>query len=280
MKSKINLSDLFEKTIHGTTEFPVAFYDSHHIITYQWHEEDEIIYMLEGEADYHIEGEIIHLKAGECAFCPGKSLHSMLFDENRHVHFYAILFKRTYLFDSNDVCNHYFDSSAHVQYFFSPLNEKEEAFITTIQAISKFMLHKPWGYEPEVKFLLMKLFQVIYQNQLYCKMLPKEGNPEKTSVISAIQYIHNNYARKISIDELASATGYSTPYFERFFKVYTGKTPVEYILLFRLRQAQTMLKNSTGSILEISIQCGFANVSYFIRKFKMQYGKTPHQYRK
>lgn len=280
MKSRMNLSDLYEKAKHGTTEFPVAFYDSHHIITYQWHDEEEIIYMIEGEADYNVDGKIIHLKAGDCAYCPGRSLHSMLFDENQHVHFYALLFDRKYLFSQTDTCNHFFDADISIQNYFSPTLASDHQFIQPIQEICKLMMHQKFGYELQVKLLLIQLYSVILQNKLYSKIPKQNGKKENAGVISAIQYIHNNYSQKISIEELASATGYSTPYFERFFKAYTGKTPVEYILLFKLKQAQSMLRNSTGSILEISILCGFANVSYFIKKFKAQYGVTPHQYRK
>ncbi len=279
MKTKMNLSDLYERAKHGTTEFPVAFYDSHHIITYQWHEEEEIIYMVEGEADYNIEGKIIHLKAGDCAFCLGKALHSMLFEENQHVHFYAILFHRSYLFNPSDVCNQFFDTSIGMKNFFSPENNTENIFIRTVKNISELMIHQKFGYQLEVKVLLTQLYSIILQHKLYDRITTQNKEKGNSNVISTIQYIHNNYSQKLSVEELASATGYSTPYFERFFKAYTGKTPVEYILLFRLKQAQSMLRNSTGSILEISILCGFTNVSYFIRTFKKHYGVTPYQYR-
>lgn len=280
MKTKINLTDLYEIAKHGTPDFPVAFYDSHYIIPYQWHDEEEIIYMVEGEADYNVEGNIIHLEPGDCAFCPGKTLHSMLFEENQHVHFYALLFDRAYLFSQTDTCNRFFDSEISIQNFFSPTIPAENKFIQNIVELCDLMMHQKYGFELEIKIHLMQLYSIILQNKLYCKTPKQNTEKEKNNVISAIQYIHNNYAQKISIEELAAATGYSTPYFERFFKAYTGKTPVEYILLFKLKQAQSMLRNSTGSVLEISILCGFANVSYFIKKFKTQYGVTPHQYRK
>ena len=44
-------------------------------------------------------------------------------------------------------------------------------------------------------------------------------------------------------------------------------------------QACEMLRDTTKSVLEISLDCGFENVSYFIRKFKELKGSTPQKYR-
>lgn len=102
---------------------------------------------------------------------------------------------------------------------------------------------------------------------------------DNKNVINAIGYIHANYTRKIVIDELAAVTGYSVPYFESFFKTYTGKSPIDYIILYRLKKACEMLVKTDNTVLDIAYSCGFSNVSYFIRRFKAVYGMTPNKYR-
>lgn len=279
MKNKQNLSDLYEKSVHGTEAFPVAFYNSHHIITYQWHTEEEIIYMLEGEADYNVDGNIIHLAKGDCAFCQGKSLHSMLFDESSNIHFYAILFRKSFIMNDDDACCQYFNSQTRIQSFFSAKDNNCQEVLQCVKQLSDLMQKKKFGYELEVKLYLTFFYQLILKKKFYSIQEKPEHDKEANSIIPAIQFIHNNYTQKLLIDDLASASGYSTPYFERSFKAYTGKTPVEYILLFKLKQAQSMLRDSADSVLDICLLCGFTNESYFIRKYKEQYGLTPHQYR-
>ena len=53
----------------------------------------------------------------------------------------------------------------------------------------------------------------------------------------------------------------------------------KYLEMEEYKEGVPELKNSTDSILSISIECGFANISHFNRSFKKKYGITPSQYR-
>ena len=54
---------------------------------------------------------------------------------------------------------------------------------------------------------------------------------------------------------------------------------MKYMIQYRIEQACEMLRDTTKTVLEISLDCGFENVSYFIRKFKELKGCTPQKYR-
>jgi AraC-like DNA-binding protein len=54
---------------------------------------------------------------------------------------------------------------------------------------------------------------------------------------------------------------------------------MQFLIEYRIEQAGRMLKDTTKSVLEISLDCGFENVSYFIRQFKRHKNMTPRQYR-
>lgn len=275
----MRILNLKEPKKHGREDFPVVLYTSQHFIPYQWHNEEEFIYMVSGQADYNINGTRVALRAGDCAFCGGRSLHSMMLDEQQKVRFDALLFDRSYLFGDKDVCNQFFDKGLHINPLFSPDVPAEAEIISVIKQISERMQKQPFGYEIEIKMLLIKVYSLILKNGLYTT----GGNYTDTNIISknllaAVQYIHEHYPEKISVSQLAAMTGYSTTYFESFFKSYIGKTPVEYIIMYRLRCAQKLLKDSERSVLETAISCGFPNVSYFIRVFKKFYCVTPRQY--
>ncbi|MCI6732887.1 MAG: AraC family transcriptional regulator, partial [Lachnospiraceae bacterium] len=64
------------------------------------------------------------------------------------------------------------------------------------------------------------------------------------------------------------------------FKKISGVSPVNYLIQLRIEQAKRMLKESNLTILEISMECGFNNTSYFIRQFRKYTGKTPREYRR
>ena len=83
-----------------------------------------------------------------------------------------------------------------------------------------------------------------------------------------------------TIEDLAAANNYSVNYFRKIFKKYTGMTPLDYIINFRLRVASTFLRTTNKSVLEIAEESGFPTLSSFNRYFKKKFGTTPSQWRK
>ncbi len=272
----MNYFDLKEKNSHGTKDFPIAVYLSHWSITCQWHDEDEIIYVTEGTIKYHLGDNVITLEPGDCAYCKGGSLHSMLLENNQKVSFYALLFDCSYLFVPNDPCCEWINQ-IKIQTFFSHSNEKDKSIIQIIQRLCQIVSNKEDGYELDTKYELMSFFHTIKKLDMYTFISSKDNMNKK--IINGISYIHKHYNERISIQEIASVTGYSASYFEEFFKKYTGKTPFEYLIIYRLERAAALLEQTENSVTDIAISCGMPNISYFIRQFKIMYNTTPLKYR-
>ncbi|MBD5357753.1 MAG: AraC family transcriptional regulator [Bacteroides sp.] len=88
-----------------------------------------------------------------------------------------------------------------------------------------------------------------------------------------------NYARSISLDEIARYVGMNKSAFCTFMKRQTGKTFSEYMNEHRLKRAVERIKNTDDNIAEIAFSVGFANVTYFNRLFRAKYGCSPTAYR-
>lgn len=84
-----------------------------------------------------------------------------------------------------------------------------------------------------------------------------------------------NFARNISLEEIASFAGMNKSAFCTFIKRQTGKTFTEYINDIRLKRAIERITYSEDSISEVAYSVGFANVSYFNRLFRAAYRCTP-----
>ncbi|MGK9251785.1 helix-turn-helix transcriptional regulator [Paenibacillus humicus] len=82
------------------------------------------------------------------------------------------------------------------------------------------------------------------------------------------------------IHTLSQLAGYSDYHFIRFFKPYTGFTCIQYINRIRLEAASRMLTHTDLSVTAIAMECGYDNVSYFIRTFKKLHKASPDKYRK
>ena len=72
----------------------------------------------------------------------------------------------------------------------------------------------------------------------------------------------------------------SPNHFMRWFRQMTGQTFIIFLREYRLNAAAEALRTTEDTILSISEQCGFENLSYFNREFKAHFGMTPREYRK
>ena len=85
---------------------------------------------------------------------------------------------------------------------------------------------------------------------------------------------------KITIADISGEIGLSESHFMKYFKKTMGTSFIDYLNDYRLTKASRLLVTSENSVLEIAIETGFENLSYFIRLFKKKYSMTPNQYRK
>ena len=117
----------------------------------------------------------------------------------------------------------------------------------------------------------------------YCRehgLLKETSSVPTTPIRKAIDFIQCNFNRKILLDDIAAAAGMNAKYFCSYFKKHTRTTPIAYLTMLRIRHAKLLLQERNMSVLEIALNCGFDNVSFFIKQFKLATGQTPGQYRK
>ena len=94
-----------------------------------------------------------------------------------------------------------------------------------------------------------------------------------------IDYLNHNYSEKLTAPQAADMVGMSQSHFMRFFKQAAGMTFVDYLTHLRVSKASQLLRNNQLSIAEISNLVGFADQSYFDKRFKERFGKSPREYR-
>jgi AraC-like DNA-binding protein len=92
-------------------------------------------------------------------------------------------------------------------------------------------------------------------------------------------YIHTNYDRIIPLEEAAAHFRMSVRTFCRFFKRVTGTSFVDYVNDWRISRACGLLRDSSRTILDISAEAGFNNLSHFNRQFLKRQQMTPRAYR-
>ena len=94
----------------------------------------------------------------------------------------------------------------------------------------------------------------------------------------AVDYIHANLTKEITVEELAAAASLSRFHFSRMFKAVTGQSPHRFIGRLRLELSKTLLMQGR-SIADVAHDCGFSSELNFVRSFRRVTGVTPGRYR-
>ena len=105
--------------------------------------------------------------------------------------------------------------------------------------------------------------------------------PSKNSEIikKAIQYISQNFAGNLTLDDVAGHVHLNSAYFSTIFKQSTGSSFKEYLNMVRIEESKRLLANTNFSVIDIALATGFEDQSYFSKVFKKYTGLTPKQYR-
>lgn len=99
--------------------------------------------------------------------------------------------------------------------------------------------------------------------------------PDDPRVERAMMLAEQNLADPPSVPRLARAVGVSRRQLERIFRAELGMSPWQYLLSRRLRQGHWLLTETTRTVTDIALACGFADASHFSRHVRRAFGTTP-----
>jgi AraC family transcriptional regulator len=139
-----------------------------------------------------------------------------------------------------------------------------------------------------------------FQDQLFCDLILQAASRHVAGKYADLIFVKplsaRNLSRKeesqakgilldriggnVSLDEVASACGVSTDHFGKMFKWSTGLPPYRWLTLQRIERAKLLLRSSNDSLVEIALECGFANQSHFTRVFSREVGLSPGRWRR
>jgi AraC-like DNA-binding protein len=135
-----------------------------------------------------------------------------------------------------------------------------------------------------LKLRMKKLLQLSNKGVKRSLIEPEPTHIQVTSldeklIESAVKYVEKNMARAdLSVEELSRQLGMSRVHLYKRMRQITGKTPIEFIRVLRLKRAAQLLRESQLNVSEIAYQVGFNNPKYFANYFKQEFGVLPSVY--
>ena len=107
---------------------------------------------------------------------------------------------------------------------------------------------------------------------------PKTSTQNHWLVSKIKQHADQTFCYGPTLKELSVLYHKNEKYMGRTFKKEMGMTFHHYCLMLRLKKAELLLSETSDKIIDIALECGFNNVSYFNRAFKAQYGMSPSEF--
>ena len=246
------------------------------ILMPHWHEEVEIDCVLEGAVYYTVEGVTYRLEQGDIVVVGSGMIHSGRCIEGNTIEDTKAEVMTVQI--NKDVF-HYTNYTDPVFEVFHPKDDNAELLPVLLKMKTVFQQQHPY-YEVLLNSLGLELCYYLMVKQSSEGKNIKPVNTGNHEIKEALKYIENHCFEKLTLEDVADRTKYNASYFSRRFHQYTGFTFLEYLNRCRTAAAVEMLTESDKTIMEISLDCGFSNVSSFITFFKRQYKMTPEAYRK
>jgi transcriptional regulator GlxA family with amidase domain len=145
--------------------------------------------------------------------------------------------------------------------------------------LSLYLVEKFCGRDVALQCAKSLLVDMPRASQSGYAMLPLSRPHDDPKVRSAEAYMERNYARDLSIEDLARDLHMSPRNFIRRFKDATGRGPGSYLRALRVAVAKELLEDGARSVQAVSAAVGYDDAAFFRDLFRRCTGMTPGEYR-
>lgn len=155
----------------------------------------------------------------------------------------------------------------------------------TLNEVSRIMLQLPYLSNLKRLMLFYEIMDIIGRSDSFSFLASADYVKTRFSTTSKrIKHIHEflmkNYREEVNLRQIAEVAHMAPASACRFFKSSTGLTIFEYLNKIKIEFARQLLLNTDMSVVDISYDCGFNNLSHFNKQFKKFNGSSPTQFRR
>lgn len=104
--------------------------------------------------------------------------------------------------------------------------------------------------------------------------------PSSSYLDHALQYIHFNFDKNITITDIANFVGIARSYLFQIFKSNLNTSPKDYLMHYRMEHAKELLENTELPVKDIAVSVGYHDPLTFSKMFSSAVGMSPTEYRK
>lgn len=238
--------------------------------TPHWHDEIEIVYMIDGEMDTMVNGKQKTITNGEFFFCNSKDIHITTVKNGTRIYKYFVI-QLSY----QEIMNYY--SKDEQCYFDVYDKDVYEDLKKQIIKIYDMVCNNYDEYETiRINQCILEIYHILLTRCISSdfKMISKTYVDNGYAKF-IMKYIGEHYMEDISLEQLGTVIGLSPQYLSKYFKKTTNMGVLQYINMIRLHKANEELLNEKVSITDAAINNGFSSAKAYCETCKKMLGITP-----
>jgi len=278
-----------ELSCHGTAAYPLAIYVDdlrRENVPWHWHGEMEMGVVAEGSLIVEVSGCRQLLRVGDGFFVNSGLLHAIRNAQpgSDSVNHALVFHPRLVGGDPQSVIWEKYlqplmaDRSLRMLPLFADRPE-DAALLDQLRSVWQMNCSEEPGFELESRNRLSALLYAL-QKRTPVPAVESSAWREELRIKQMLDCIHRNYAKPMTVKQIAASAAVSYSEAMRCFRHALGTTPMQYLCSYRIHQAAELLRQGGASVVDVGERCGFAAPSYFIKVFRRYHGCTPAQYRR
>lgn len=234
-----------------------------------YHSRFEVYYLRKGVCWYFIDSKSYRLTSGDIALIPAGIIHKTNYETETYS-------RSLFYCEDSYIPESVRDLLPSLPYFSGtgPVAEKISQIFAAIQKEHD----EPDTFSQDIlRSKAAELFLLIARESR-AEQPQKEESP---IVEKAVRYIQTHYMEAVTLQDVAKECFVSREHLSRSFKKETGFGFNEYLNVYRLKRANSMLKEDSKSrVAEVALTCGFSDSNYFSKQYKKMFGISPNKSRK
>lgn len=247
-----------------------------------WHSDIECIYVLEGSMTYYVNDMSYHVSVGEGIFVNANRLHFCQCEPEEDCYYMVLLLSPSCLsanpkMEAAFVNPVIFENASDVIVMKS--DEWHSSALKLIQKIFYAIQDDEESHTLTIMQDIYALWNLFYQ-EARSKHLTDKHSVKMDSLKDMITYIQLHYQEKLSLADIAGSGMMCESKCCSLFKATLHQSPMAYLTAYRIRMSLHHLTNTTNSITDIALSCGFNSGSYYTETFQKLMQMTPKDYRK
>ncbi|MGC3943279.1 MAG: AraC family transcriptional regulator [Chryseolinea sp.] len=246
----------------------------------------EIIFILKGKGNHHINGNVFKYQSGDVFLLGPEDFHH--FDIHAATEFCFIRFNETFYkhqSQQHDSATQkrlkalLYTSSQSRGSIVQDKKEKKTLHVLLSVLEQEYINHQSQYFEA-IRDSLMQSIMTILARNLTTQNSPKPIQKDSAEAILMYVKEHIYDPAALSIEHLADVFHYAPEYISIFFKRHTGQSLKQYIISQKIKLIETRLLYSQVPMSAIADEFGYTDESHLCRQFRKYTGYTPSAFRK